>query len=115
MRRVRRVRRSGAFARAVRWRLGWICLVEGLLGRGAERDRLEVILHDASRGLSGVLVLRGEPGMGKTALLVRYQKAGSARSVAVTAAGLSGRGRGRGARTRRGGGARDRHLVPQPA
>jgi DNA-binding CsgD family transcriptional regulator len=43
--------------------------VEGLLGRGEERGRLDQILDDARRGLSGVLVLRGEPGVGKTALL----------------------------------------------
>jgi DNA-binding CsgD family transcriptional regulator len=49
--------------------------VEGLLGRGTERDRLEVILDDARRGLSGVLVLRGEPGVGKTALLDYAQAA----------------------------------------
>jgi len=40
--------------------------VAGLLGRGEELGRLEVILDDARRGLSGVLVLRGEPGAGKT-------------------------------------------------
>jgi DNA-binding CsgD family transcriptional regulator len=49
--------------------------VEGLLGRGEERDRLDQILDDARRGLSGVLVLRGEPGMGKTALLDYAQAA----------------------------------------
>ncbi len=49
--------------------------MEGLLGRGAERDRLEVLLDRARRGLSGVLVLRGEPGVGKTALLDYAQAA----------------------------------------
>jgi DNA-binding CsgD family transcriptional regulator len=49
--------------------------VERLLGRGDERDRLEAILDDARRGLSGVLVLRGEPGAGKTALLDYAQAA----------------------------------------
>ena len=49
--------------------------MEGLLGRGAERDRLGHLLADARRGLSGVLVLRGEPGVGKTALLDYAQAA----------------------------------------
>ena len=44
-------------------------VVEDLFGRGAERERLDGMLNDARRGLSGALVLRGEPGVGKTALL----------------------------------------------
>ena len=55
--------------------------MEGLLGRGEERGRLEVILDDARRGLSGVLVLRGEPGVGKTALLDYAQAAAADLSV----------------------------------
>ncbi|HXP56339.1 MAG TPA: ATP-binding protein, partial [Streptosporangiaceae bacterium] len=43
--------------------------MDGLLGRGAERDRLDRILADARAGLSGTVVLRGEPGVGKTSLL----------------------------------------------
>jgi DNA-binding CsgD family transcriptional regulator len=34
-----------------------------------ERDRLDRILADARAGLSGTVVLRGEPGVGKTSLL----------------------------------------------
>jgi DNA-binding CsgD family transcriptional regulator len=49
--------------------------VEGLLGRAAERDRVGQILDGARRGLSGVLVFRGEPGVGKTALLDDAQAA----------------------------------------
>ena len=40
-----------------------------LLGRGDERDQVDRVLAAARQGLSGVLVLRGEPGIGKTALL----------------------------------------------
>src|SRR5713226_3337662 len=40
-----------------------------LLARAEQCDRLDQILEATRRGLSGVLVLRGEPGVGKTALL----------------------------------------------
>ena len=40
-----------------------------LAGRGAEGARLDGLLADARAGRSAVLVLRGEPGIGKTALL----------------------------------------------
>src|SRR4051794_35975602 len=40
-----------------------------LLGRAAERDRIDGLLARARAGTSGVLVVRGEPGIGKTALL----------------------------------------------
>ena len=45
--------------------------MEGLVGRAAECERLDQLRHDARAGLSGALVLRGEPGVGKTSLL-RY-------------------------------------------
>lgn len=40
-----------------------------LLGRTAERTRIDELLGVAKSGTSGALVLRGEPGIGKTALL----------------------------------------------
>src|SRR6266849_2516897 len=40
-----------------------------LAGRGPEGARLDRLLADARAGQSAVLVLRGEPGIGKTALL----------------------------------------------
>lgn len=40
-----------------------------LLGRGSERAGIDALLDGARAGRSGVLVLRGEPGIGKTALL----------------------------------------------
>src|SRR5215207_1811297 len=40
-----------------------------LLGREPERERVEALVASARAGESGVLVLRGEPGIGKSALL----------------------------------------------
>ena len=40
-----------------------------LVGRGEECERIERLLDDARLGRSGVLVLHGQPGIGKTALL----------------------------------------------
>ena len=40
-----------------------------LLGRSSERDRIDRALAAARGGLSDVVVVRGEPGIGKTALL----------------------------------------------
>lgn len=40
-----------------------------LVGRRAERGRIDDLLAGARAGTSGVLVLRGEPGIGKTSLL----------------------------------------------
>jgi len=42
-----------------------------LLGREPEQEQLDLLLRRARSGISGVLVLRGEPGIGKTTLL-RY-------------------------------------------
>jgi AAA ATPase-like protein len=40
-----------------------------LIGREAEKQALHEILESVRRGISGALVLRGEPGVGKSALL----------------------------------------------
>ena len=40
-----------------------------LVGRTAERDRIDALLAGARSGRSGILVLRGEAGIGKSALL----------------------------------------------
>ena len=60
-------------------RAGWITLrlpitaerQPGLRGRSSERARLDQVLDEARGGHSAVLVIRGEAGVGKTALL-RY-------------------------------------------
>jgi GMP synthase-like glutamine amidotransferase/tetratricopeptide (TPR) repeat protein len=44
-------------------------LGEGLIARGAEQDRIERFLAEARQGRSGAIVIRGEAGLGKTALL----------------------------------------------
>jgi DNA-binding CsgD family transcriptional regulator len=41
----------------------------GLRGRAAECERLDQLIADARGGTSSALVIRGEPGVGKTALL----------------------------------------------
>ena len=45
------------------------CLTLGVIGRDGERALLEGVLAAARSGRSGVLVLHGEPGVGKSALL----------------------------------------------
>src|SRR3954464_15572751 len=42
---------------------------ERLVGRVRERAALERLLEEVRRGRSGMLVVHGEPGVGKTALL----------------------------------------------
>lgn len=44
-------------------------LLDVLLGRGPETARLENLISDAAGGRGGALVIEGEPGVGKTALL----------------------------------------------
>jgi DNA-binding CsgD family transcriptional regulator len=57
-----------------------------LVGRGAERARIAGLLEEARGGRSGVLVLRGEPGVGKSALLADALEHAEGMTV------LSGRG-----------------------
>lgn len=40
-----------------------------LLGRLSERAAIDALLDDARDGLSGVLLVTGDPGIGKTRLL----------------------------------------------
>ena len=56
-----------------------------LVGRHAERQQVDAVLAAARLGQSGVLVLTGEPGIGKTALLAYAQeRATSMQVLAVT-------------------------------
>src|SRR3954463_2149039 len=55
-----------------------------LLGREREREALNRLLEAATSGHGGVLVVRGEPGVGKTALLDYATEAGRGFRVART-------------------------------
>src|ERR1700712_2049044 len=57
---------------------------EHLLGRRREREALDPLLQAARTGSGGVLVLHGEPGVGKTALLEYAVEASPAFRVART-------------------------------
>ena len=46
--------------------------VEPLLGRAAELARLRALLDDALSGRPRVVIVSGEPGIGRTALLRRF-------------------------------------------
>ena len=50
--------------------------VSGLVGRALDQEELDRLLADARRGRSGCLVVRGEAGMSKTALLARLVSTG---------------------------------------
>jgi hypothetical protein len=56
-----------------------------LAGREAEQRRIDQLLQHAAAGRSGVLVLRGDPGIGKTALIDHAaSRAGSMRVLRAT-------------------------------
>jgi DNA-binding CsgD family transcriptional regulator len=56
-----------------------------LVGRDAEQQRLDLLLRQAQAGISGVLVLRGDPGIGKTMLLdYARSRAGSMQVLRAT-------------------------------
>ena len=56
-----------------------------LAGREAEQRRIDQLLQQAMAGSSGVLVLRGDPGIGKTTLIdYAASRAGSMRVLRAT-------------------------------
>src|SRR5215207_435533 len=55
-----------------------------LVGRDRERAVLDRLLQDAGAGNGGVLVLHGEPGVGKTALLEYAVEQGDGFQIART-------------------------------
>src|ERR1700733_13803451 len=58
-----------------------------LLGREAEREAIDELLAAARDGLSGVLMLTGEPGIGKTRLL-EYAAAAAADLTVIWLTGV---------------------------
>jgi hypothetical protein len=58
-----------------------------LVGREAEQRQLDSLLESARDGRSAVLVLRGEPGIGKTALL-EYARERAAGMRSLTCVGI---------------------------
>src|SRR5262249_31680549 len=57
-------------------------LASGFLDRTSEREALDRLLADVREGQSAVLVIRGEPGIGKTALVEDAVRRASAFRVA---------------------------------
>jgi DNA-binding CsgD family transcriptional regulator len=55
-----------------------------LVGRQAERARIDELLERARRGRSGTLIVRGEPGIGKTSLLAYAAAAAGDMAVVQT-------------------------------
>jgi DNA-binding CsgD family transcriptional regulator len=64
-----------------------VCVVRELLGRVEERSRLDGLLAGARQGRSGVVLVRGAAGIGKTALL-DYAVASASGFEVVRAAGV---------------------------
>src|SRR5213082_3853182 len=58
-----------------------------LLGRGSERAAIDGLTRSAGQGVSGVLLLRGDAGAGKTALL-EYAADTTAGMTVVRARGI---------------------------
>src|SRR3954454_2124019 len=58
-----------------------------LFGRDAERSRATALLDDARSGRSGALVVRGEAGVGKSALL-EYARREAADMTVLTGCGI---------------------------
>jgi hypothetical protein len=64
-------------------------MLQSLIERGPQLDRVESALSDAARGSGRVLVIAGPPGIGKTALLRAACESSSERGMAVLRATAS--------------------------
>ena len=62
------------------------------IGRTAERTRIQALIDDAARGVSGALVVRGELGTGATSLLRLAEVAMEGRGKVLRTAGVPGEG-----------------------
>ncbi|GAA0644477.1 LuxR family transcriptional regulator [Kutzneria viridogrisea] len=51
--------------------------MDGLLGRRNETSRLQILLDDARRSRGGAVLVRGEPGIGKSALMAHLAESAS--------------------------------------
>jgi predicted ATP-dependent serine protease len=58
-----------------------------LLGRDPERAAIDRLLDDARAGVGGALIVRGEPGIGKSALL-DYARQRATPMAVLSAAGV---------------------------
>src|SRR4029077_12490570 len=58
-----------------------------LLGRAAEGAQVDCLLPGSRAGTSGTLLIRGDPGIGKTALL-RYAAGRAGQMMVLTARGI---------------------------
>jgi DNA-binding CsgD family transcriptional regulator len=68
--------RPGRIGKAPQLRLGWQNRAVLLRGRERELARIDELLDGARRGTGGALLLHGEPGIGKTALLAEAGRRG---------------------------------------
>src|SRR6266702_5538545 len=82
-----RLQRAGLVGHAMARSPDTLAGLDMLHGRSVERSVVERLLAGARAGRSGVLVVRGDPGVGKTALL---DYAAAAASAGVSAGGVAG-------------------------
>lgn len=58
-------------------------LIGQLIGRKEELDRIDRWMRRTTTGRGGIVILEGEPGIGKTALLAAATRVATARGVRV--------------------------------
>lgn len=72
---------------------GRVATLDTLLGRGSELAAIERLVTDAVGRRGGALVVRGDPGIGKTALLERARELAGDRVRVIAARGVEGESR----------------------